>query len=62
MGSNTEKKLWNNVQNLNKHEAKKLRDTINLCYRKVEKAITKMGSKRIIHILEAPIIFSMTVQ
>ena len=42
MGSNTEKKLWTNLQNLYKNEAKGLRATTMLC--KVGRAITKGGA------------------
>ena len=48
MGSITEKKQWTNLQNLRK-EIK----SDNICYRKVERAITKWGAmeKRVTKII-----------
>ena len=43
MGSNTEKKPWNNLQNLYKKINKEVKSD-NFCYRKVGRAITKWGA------------------
>ena len=40
MGSNTEKKPWNKLQNSHKNRSKEIKSD-NFCYRKVGRAITK---------------------
>ena len=43
MGSNTEKKPWNNLQNSYKNLSKEIKSD-NFCYRKVGRAMTKWGA------------------
>ena len=52
MGSNTEKKPWINIQNLYKNGSKEM-NSDNFCYRKVGRAITKLGA-----IEKSPILLS----
>ena len=46
MGSNTEKKPGTNLPNLYKNLSKEIKSD-NFCYRKVERAITEWGAKKI---------------
>ena len=59
MGSNTEKKPWTNLQNSYKNWSKEIKSD-NFCYRKVGRAISKLGAIEKSLILVA-IIFSSTV-
>ena len=52
MGSNTEKKPWTNLQNSFKNLSKEIK-SVNFCYRKVGRVITKWGA-----IEKSPILLS----